>query len=157
MRKNPEDPSWTAPRTGMDWRDDVVLLATAWLAELANGRTWAARIAATRDRFLSAKTEWGKSRMVPLYDPKDTVAWYVFQANAYAADRLNWVPEEAVRMVPHFTRIGEELPKLLEIPGAEARTARLMIRYPTLAPPACPRSRYRPPPPDIRASRRRRC
>ncbi|ETI63515.1 hypothetical protein C100_12320 [Sphingobium sp. C100] len=126
MRKSPEDPSWTAPRTGMDWRDDVVLLATAWLAELANGRTWAARIAATRDRFLLAKTEWGEGRMVPLYDPKDTAAWYVFQANAYAADRLNWVPEEAVRMVPTFTRIGEELPKLLEIPGAEARAARLM-------------------------------
>jgi hypothetical protein len=39
---------------------------------------------------------------------------------------MNWIPEEAVRMAPTFTRIGEELPRLLTIRGAEDRAARLM-------------------------------
>ncbi|WP_341713422.1 hypothetical protein [Erythrobacter sp.] len=126
MRTNPEDPSWTAPETGWNWQDDKVLLASAWFAELAHRRSWQKRLQATRDRFLTAKDSWTRGVPVPLYDPKDMAAWYVFQANAYAADRMNWVPEEAVRMVPTFTRIGEELPGLLEISGAEDRAARLM-------------------------------
>src|SRR3546814_2464703 len=39
---------------------------------------------------------------------------------------MNWVPEEAVRIVPTLTRIGEELTKVLAIPGAEDRARRLM-------------------------------
>lgn len=126
MRTSPEDPSWTAPETGWDWRDDKVLLASAWLAELANRRTWQKRMQATRGHFLAAKESWARGEPVPFYDPTDTAAWYVFQANAYATDRMNWIPEEAVRMVPTFTRIGEELTTLLAIAGAEDRAARLM-------------------------------
>lgn len=126
MRISPEDPSWTAPETGWDWRDDKVLLACAWFADLANQRTWEKRLAATRDRFLAAKESWTRGEPVPFYDPADTAAWYVFQANAYATDRMNWIPEEAVRAVPTFTRLGEELPALLSIGGAEDRAARLM-------------------------------
>ena len=126
MRTSPEDPSWTAPQTGWDWRDDKVLLASAWLAELANRRTWQKRMQATRDHFLAAKERWALGEPVPFYDLADTAAWYVFQANAYASDRMNWIPEEAVRMVPTFTRIGEELTTLLSIAGAEDRAARLM-------------------------------
>jgi hypothetical protein len=126
MRTSPEDPSWTAPQTGWDRRDDKVLLASAWLAELANSRTWQKRMQATRDHFLAAKERWALGEPVPFYDPADTAAWYVFQANAYASDRMNWIPEEAVRMVPTFTRIGEELTTLLAIAGAEDRAARLM-------------------------------
>lgn len=126
MRISPEHPGWTAPETGWDWRDDNVLLASAWFTELANKRNWQRRLATTRDRFMAAKASWAKGEPVPFYDPADTAAWYVFQANAYAADRMNWVPEEAVRMVPTFTRIGEELKALLTISGAEDRAARLM-------------------------------
>ncbi len=126
MRVSPEDPSWTAPRTGFDWRDDIVLLATAWLSDLADRRTWQNRIATTRDRSLAAKERWAEGEQTPLYDPSDTSAWYVFQASAYASDRMDWVPNEAVRMVPTFTRVGNELTMLINMPGAEARAARLM-------------------------------
>jgi hypothetical protein len=126
MRTSPEDPDWTAPKTGWDWRDDKVLLASAWFAELVPRRAWQRRLESTRDRFLRAKDSWARGEPVPFYDPADTAAWYVFQANAYAADRLNWVPEEAVRIAPTFTRIGEELTTLLSIGGAEDRAARLM-------------------------------
>jgi hypothetical protein len=81
---------------------------------------------ATRDRFLTARALWAKGEPTTFYDPRDTAAWYIFQANAFADDRMNWVPAEAVRMVPTFTRIGEELTTILSIPGAETRAARLM-------------------------------
>lgn len=126
MRVSPENPDWTAPRTGWDWQDEKVLLASAWLAELAKKKTWQTRVTATRDRFFAAKDRWTKGEIVPFYNPVDTAAWYIFQANAYASDRENWLPEHAVRVAPTFTRIGEELPTLLEIPGAEDRAARLM-------------------------------
>ena len=126
MKISSDNPDWIAPRTGMDWRDDDVLLACAWLAELVPKRSWAHRIAATRDRFLAAKARWATGEPAPFYDPADTAAWYIFQANAYADDRMNWVPEEAVRMTPTFTRIGKELTALIAIPGAEERAARLM-------------------------------
>lgn len=126
MRTSPEDPDWTAPKTGWDWRDDKVLLASAWFAELAQRRTWQRRLESTRDRFVMAKESWARGEPTSFYDTADTAAWYVFQANAYAADRQNWVPEEAVRIVPIFTRIGEELTALLSISGSEDRAARLM-------------------------------
>lgn len=115
MRTSPEDPSWTGPKTGWNWQDDKVLLASAWFAELAHRKSWQKRLQATRDHFLTAKDSWMRGVPVPFYDPKDMAAWYVFQANAYATDRMSWVPEEAVRMVPTFTRIGEELPDLVTI------------------------------------------
>jgi hypothetical protein len=102
------------------------MIGAAWLAELADKRRWPSRLEATRARFETARAEWARGNMVPLYDPRDTVAWYVFQANAYANDRMNWIPEEAVRIVPTLTRLGREIETLLRIPGAEARAARLM-------------------------------
>ncbi len=126
MRINREDPSWTAPHSVPEPRDDIVLLATAWLSEFADAKTWRQRLASTRDHFQAAKSRWMNGEMAPLYDPTDRAAWYVFQGNAYANDRMNWVPEEAVRIVPILTRIGTELERLIAIPGSEARTSRLM-------------------------------
>lgn len=126
MRTSPEDPLWTAPKSGFDWQDSNVLLACAWFAELANKRTWEQRKEETRRSFLIAKESWSRGEPVPFYNPADTASWYLFQGNAYATDRMNWVPEEAVRIVPTLTRIGEELTKLLAIPGAEDRARRLM-------------------------------
>jgi len=126
MRISPEDPSWTAPRGDTDWLDHDVLLATTWLATLADQRTWGKRVTATRSYFFASKERWIKGEKIPLYDQRDTAAWYIFQANAYASDRMNWVPEEAVRIVTTFTRIGQELATLIGIPGAEERAARLM-------------------------------
>ncbi|CCW18787.1 hypothetical protein EBBID32_31420 [Sphingobium indicum BiD32] len=120
------DPLWVAPKEGHDWRDDTVLLATAWLESLASKRDWGRRLDQVRSDFLNAKSHWLRGEIVPLYDASDLIAWYIFQAKAYAQDRMNWVPEEAVRIVPTLTRIGQELERLLAIPGAETRAARLM-------------------------------
>lgn len=128
MRASNEDPSWTAPRAGDDWRDDVTLTACAWLVELADRRSWKTRIDAVRDQFLAAKEGWLVGRQALLHDPSDLAAWYIFQATAFANDRQNWLPEQSARIVPTMVRIGTELESLIKIPGAERCAARIMGR-----------------------------
>lgn len=76
--------------------------------------------------FEAARERWAAGERVPLYDPDDRIAWYVFQANAYAADRENWVEHEAYRIAPVFRRLGQLLPDLRRVGGIEERVGRLM-------------------------------
>src|SRR3546814_2587073 len=107
MRTSPEGLLGIAPKSGFEWQDSNVLLACGWFAELANKRTWEQRKEETRRSFLIAKESWSRGEPVPFYNPADTASWSLFQGNPYATDRMNWVPEEAVRIVPTLTRIGE--------------------------------------------------
>jgi hypothetical protein len=47
-----------------------------------------ARATAVEARFEAAKAEWAEGRRVPLFDPDDTVAWYLHQARRYADPEL---------------------------------------------------------------------
>src|SRR6185312_3746535 len=122
------DVMWIAQRYGQDWRDDAVLAAAGWLEGLVPSAEWQARAAAVEARFQAAKTEWAEGRRVPLFDPDDTVAWYLHQARRYADPELR--PEfflpEGYRIAPLMQRIGQLLPDFREIDGAEERAARLM-------------------------------
>lgn len=51
----------------------------------------------------------------PLFDPVNTAAWYILQAETFATDRALWTPEGTMRVVPFLTRIGKELKLLLSV------------------------------------------
>lgn len=117
---------WIAQRYGQDWRDEESLAAIAWLVAATPSQTWQDRLDLTRKTFEAARRRWTIGERVPLYDPGDRMAWYVFQANAYAAERENWVEHEAYRIAPVFRRLGQLLPDLRRVRGVEDRIARLM-------------------------------
>ncbi|WMY10918.1 hypothetical protein [Paraburkholderia phenoliruptrix] len=63
---------------------------------------------------------------MPLFDPRDLIAWYVFQANAYAQERRDWFEPEAFRIAPVFRRLGQLVPQLEEVAGAMERVEKIM-------------------------------
>lgn len=121
-----ERPLWIAQRHGQDWRDEHILSALAWMTAMVPAAAWQSRLDRVAATFDAAKIEWAASRRVPLFDPADLIAWYVFQANAYAADRTNWIEHAAYRIAPVFKRIGQDLALLDQIGGAQERVSRLM-------------------------------
>lgn len=128
MRISPEAPNWTASIGHEGSRDDGLLLVNAWFANLIGQAQWDNRLAAVEDHFRQAREKWAQGNLVALYNTRDTLAWYGFQANAFAQDRANWVPDEAVRVLPTFTRFALDFETLIAIPGAEERAARLATR-----------------------------
>lgn len=128
--RDPFDPkiAWIAQRHGQDWRDEAILTAADWLEALVPSADWRRRIDAVETRFQAAKVEWAQGRRVPLFDPKDSVAWYLHQARRYAdpAFRADYFLPEGYRIAPVLRRIGQILPDMAEIGGAEDRALRLM-------------------------------
>jgi hypothetical protein len=120
------DPSWTAPRDGQDWVDEDVLRATRWLRSFVPQREMERRLDAARETLLAARESIREGRAAPNHDPTDLAAWFILQAEAFAADRQYWVPEAAVRVNPTMTRLGKEFDRLTTIIGVEERAARLM-------------------------------
>lgn len=123
-----EDLLWVAPRFGQDWRDEKVIAAVEWLTSLVPSDEWARRMAAADARFQSAKSDWAEGQRTPLFDLSDMIAWYVHQACCYANPTLrsDFFEPEGYRIAPIFRRLGQLLPLLKRIGGAEERAARLM-------------------------------
>lgn len=119
-------PLWIARRDGQDWRDEQVLAAIRWLTEPVDGPAWQKRIERVGATFEAARTSWRDGVRIPLFDPRDLIAWYVFQANAYAADRRDWYEPDAYRLATPFKRLGQLIPQLEDVDGARDRAARLM-------------------------------
>ena len=123
-----KDVMWIAQRHGQDWRDESVLAGIDWLASLVAGQVWELRAAATEAWFQAAKSEWAVGRRVPFFDPEDTIAWYMHQARRYADPvyRPDFFEPEVYRFAPLFRRLGQLLPDLSTVKGAEERAAHLM-------------------------------
>jgi len=121
------DPDWTAPRVGRDWRDDELMLAAAWLKSFVPCRDIERRIDAAKAYLAAAQERTREGVQTRLFDPADTVAWYILQAETFATDRVYWSPEGVMRAVPFLTRLGKELPLLLSVKGVEERAARMML------------------------------
>lgn len=123
-----DDVMWIARRDGQDWRDDAVLAAADWLESLVPSAEWGPRAAAVEARFQAAKLKWAEGRRVPLFDPADAMAWYVHQARRYGdpALRPDFFLPEGYRIAPLFRRIGQLLPTLGGVVGADERASRLM-------------------------------
>lgn len=121
------DPDWTAPREGQDWQDHDLMVAVAWLKSLVPSRDMEQRLDSVKTFLAAAKRKMRQGVLVPLYDPADTIAWYIFQAQTFATDRAFWTPDGVMRAVPYLTRLGKELPLLLTIPHVEERASRMML------------------------------
>lgn len=119
-------PFWIALRENQDWVDHDVLRAIEWLTSVVEQRDWTNRIASVQQQFESAKSEWAIGNRVRLFDPADTIAWYVFQAAAYASQREHWYEPEAFRIAPVFRRLGQILPRLKDVHGIMDRVQYLM-------------------------------
>ena len=119
-------PFWLAQRRGQDWRDEAILSAIDWFTSFADSGDWARRIQKAHQTFDAARQTWVTGERCPLFDPNDGIAWYAFQANAYAADRRDWFEPEAFRIAPVFRRLGQLLPELKTVSGIEGRIAKLM-------------------------------
>nr|WP_295784141.1 hypothetical protein [Rhodoferax sp.] len=125
----PPRPLWIAQRRGQDWNDDGILAAVNWLTSFVSHADWSSRLESVRSKFNAAKQDWAGGTL-PLFDPRDAIAWYVFQANAYArsSDRQDCFEPESFRIAPVFRRLGELLPALQNVTGIEERIERLMTR-----------------------------
>jgi hypothetical protein len=121
------NPMWIATRQGQDWRDETSLAAIDWLVSTVPLADWTTRMDRVRAVFEPARDLWPTGARPPLYDPRDLIAWYIFQANAYATDRANLAEHEAYRIAPVFRRLGQLLPTLKCVVGAEERAARMMV------------------------------
>jgi hypothetical protein len=121
------DPDWTAPREGHDWRDDELMLAVAWLKSFVPQREMEQRLEAAKTFLVAARERMRDGVPTALFDPADTAAWYILQAETFATDRAFWTQEGLMRAVPFLTRIGKELPLLLKVKDVEERAARLML------------------------------
>jgi hypothetical protein len=85
------------------------------------------RLEAAQTGLLTARERLTRGEAAAYFDPRDTVAWYILQAETYATDRQLIVPDAASRIVPFLTKLGQDLPAVLSIEGAEARAARMML------------------------------
>lgn len=123
-----DDIMWLAQRHGQDWHDEDLLAAVRWLTSLLPKADWCRRVEETAARYHAAKGEWARERRIPLFDPADQIAWYLFQARCYGDPdfRPDFFEPEGYRIAPLFRRIGQLLPELTAITGAEERAARLM-------------------------------
>ncbi|MDX3928149.1 MAG: hypothetical protein QHC90_20385 [Shinella sp.] len=126
MSTDHTDPSWTAPRTGNDWRDDDLLLTVAWLKSLVPHNEMQRRLDAAKERLNAARQLQRNGERPPLFDASDTIAWYILQAETFATDRTYFAPDGLMRSAPYLTRIGKELPIMLSVKGAEERAQRMM-------------------------------
>ena len=122
------DPDWTAPPAGHDWRDDELMLAVAWLKSLVPQVDLERRLDATKSFLLAALEHRRNGALVPLYNPSDTIAWYILQAETFATDRKYWTPEGAAQAAPFLTRMGKELSTLLSIKNVEDIAERIMTK-----------------------------
>lgn len=120
------NPFWTAQRPGIAWRDDDVLAAIGWLTSTIESQKWLERIEATRSEFEARKRRWAQHPGELLYDPSDAIAWYIFQANAYAVERHHWFEPDAYRITPLLKRLGQLLPHLDAVDGCMDRVHSLM-------------------------------
>jgi hypothetical protein len=125
---NEPDPLWTAQRHGQNWRNEDILRAIAWLTSGVDSQSWSSRLDRVRQTFDSGKREWAAGNRTPLFDPEDAIAWYVFQAHAFAAQREDCYEPEAYRIVPIFRRLGQIVPQLRSVKGSADRVRTLMTK-----------------------------
>lgn len=123
---NDRSPLWIAPRTGQDWICDDTKRAVEWLKSFVPDSEMSERLHQCRETYLKNRERWEDGHEVELFETRDEVAWFIFQAETYAVGREYWVPDEAARIVPYIQKIGKDLKHLEQVGGVEKRAKRLM-------------------------------
>ena len=123
-----KSPYWMARRDNQHWRDEEILRSIEWLRAFQGDAEWSARQARAKQNFELGKRAWAEGNQQPLFDPDDMIAWYIFQAHAYALpdQRHDWFEPEAFRIAPIFKRLGQILPSLKRVSGIEGRARDLL-------------------------------
>lgn len=106
--------------------DEDILRAIDWMTAAVRQDRWSARMARVEEAFSAGRQQWRQGNRVPLFNPDDLIAWYVFQATAHASQREDWFEPEAYRIVSVFKRLGQLIPNLDDIEGAMLRVEALM-------------------------------
>lgn len=122
------DPLWIAQRHNQDWRDEETLRVINWFTSTMDTRDWSRRMDIVRQNFEVGKKEWAVGNQVQLFDPKDTIAWYIFQAQAGASCREDWYEPDAFRISPIFNRLGKIITDLEAVSGIQDRIQTLLTR-----------------------------
>lgn len=124
----PPHPFWIAQRINQDWNDDGILSVIDWLTSFVERAEWSRRLESVRSTFNAGQQNWARGELSPLFDPLDAMAWYVFQANAYACSsaRQECFEPESFRIAPLFRQLGKILPLLQNVVGIGERIERLM-------------------------------
>lgn len=121
-------PFWIAQRHGHDWRDEAILEVVDWFKSRLTSEQLSQRMDAVRATFEAGKRSMLEGAMPSLYEPRDTIMWYLFQATAYASDRRDsWEPE-TYRISPVFARLSMLLPFLKQVEHIEDKLSALMTK-----------------------------
>ena len=100
LKMTNRSPLWIAPRTGQDWVCDDTKRAVEWLKSFVPEVDMAKRLQNCQQIYLGNRERWEDGQDVEIFDKKDEMAWFIFQAETYAIGREFWVPDEAARIVP---------------------------------------------------------
>lgn len=119
-------PLWIAPRTGQDWICEDTKRAVEWLTSFVPETEMVKRLQKCQQTYLGQRERWEEGQDVEIFDKRDEIAWFIFQAKTYAIGRDFWVPDEAARIVPYLQKIGRDLDHLKKVEGVETRAKRLM-------------------------------
>ncbi|WP_420469979.1 hypothetical protein [Brevundimonas sp. FT23042] len=119
-------PFWTAQKHGQDWTDPDVARASDWLKSYADAGTWNERTERAKAWYLDAAAGWRVGEDRPVFDPRDTIAWFLLQADTYASDRAFIEPGMASRIVGPLKRLGQHLDALRSIGGIDERAKDLL-------------------------------
>jgi hypothetical protein len=119
-------PDWIAPREGQDWVCEDTKRAVDWIKTFIGSTEMSERLDRCRSSYLKNREYWEDGHNVELFDKRDHIAWFIFQAETYAVGREFWVPSEAARIVPYIQKIGKELNDIAQVIGVEKRVARLL-------------------------------
>lgn len=124
-----ESLKWLADGGKQGWQANDVLGVIDWFQGMVEGTDWLARMEKVERHFSAAQSDWASSRRSSLFDPEDRIAWYVFQARAYALPeyRHQWFEPEAFRIVPLFIRLNQIKPDLEKVDGTDKRLKDLLL------------------------------
>ena len=100
--------------------------ALNWFRLFLGASEFDARIGQATQNYLNARAEWAQGNRIELFDSSDVIAWYLFQASTYAVGRQYIHPETIARIIPLFTKLGNELDFLQPVDGLEERVNRLL-------------------------------
>lgn len=119
-------PLWVAPKSGHDWICEDTKRAVAWLKSFVSKHEMDGRLDKCAETYLTNRESWENGAAVELFDKRDEIAWFIFQAQTYAEGREFWAPDESARIVPFIQKVGKELHHLKAVEGVEERVERTM-------------------------------